>query len=111
VQLGNPRQVTAGDAQVLKERVLKDLKDRLMDKALLIQQQFDAEQADLTRRNEAYERNKVGSTQHNTSHTHTRKHTHPLPSPHHSNPLRARRSRIMSRRAMMLSSASGFSRR
>lgn len=56
-QLDDPVHLTAQDALLLKDRCLKDLKDRLIDKANLIQEWFEKEETSLQQKQAWFQQN------------------------------------------------------
>jgi len=61
-QINNPRVLTPQQAFKLKEECLADLKQRLIDKANLIQQRFEKETAELHKRQQEYQQKQVAMT-------------------------------------------------
>eukprot|EP00048_Salpingoeca_helianthica_P022052 m.16102 g.16102 ORF g.16102 m.16102 type:complete len:829 (-) comp6815_c0_seq1:122-2608(-) len=59
VQLDKPESLTAADAVWVKETCLKDLKDRLVDRAARTQQWLETEQAELAQKNEWLRKNQA----------------------------------------------------
>ena len=60
-QLSDPEHLTREDAAQIKDRCLKDLKDRLVEKAQLIQEWFEREQAALQQKQAWFQQNQVSA--------------------------------------------------
>ena len=60
-QLSDPEHLTREDAAQIKDRCLKDLKDRLVEKAQLIQEWFEREQAALQQKQAWFQQNQVST--------------------------------------------------
>ncbi|KAF6021549.1 CCDC135 [Bugula neritina] len=58
-QMGDPEKLTKEQAFTLKDQCLADLKQRLIDKANLIQARFEKETAELTKKQQWYQQNQV----------------------------------------------------
>ncbi|PIK54162.1 putative coiled-coil domain-containing protein [Apostichopus japonicus] len=58
-QIGDPEKLTRQEAMKLKEDCLSDLKQRLIDKANLIQSRFEKETAELQKKQQWYQQNQV----------------------------------------------------
>jgi len=61
-QINNPQVLTPSQAFKLKEECLADLKQRLIDKANLIQQRFEKETSELHKRQQEYQQKQVAMT-------------------------------------------------
>jgi len=61
-RIGNPEKLTRGDASKVREECLGDLKQRLIDKANLIQARFEKETGELQKKQTWYQENQMNLT-------------------------------------------------